>query len=171
MRGRNERRDWDYYNFKLRCNKAWEKHPLGLAFDGLKETRSATCPKDSAVAGLRVHRGFQDWGDVDTYEFQLFCSAAGPGGKGSSSAATEDGNSGRRTSRAAVSGDDKQVQPSRRRNGPNSGKVGVTPSHLGSQAQGKGTFGARAAEFDAIAEDVRRELQQAEKARKQKDEL
>ena len=64
MRGRNDRRDWDYYNFKLRCNKQWADVPLGLAFDGLRETRSATCPSGAAIAGLRVHRGFQDWGDV-----------------------------------------------------------------------------------------------------------
>jgi hypothetical protein len=64
-RGRNDRRDWDYYNFKLRCGKHWAE-PMGLAFDGLRETRSATCQSGSWVAGLRVHRGFQDWGDLDT---------------------------------------------------------------------------------------------------------
>lgn len=62
-RGRNERRDWDYYTFKLRCGKHWGE-PLGLPFDGLRETRSATCPSGSWTAGLRVHRGFQDWGDL-----------------------------------------------------------------------------------------------------------
>ena len=67
MRGRNDRRDQDYFNFRLRCAKQWGD-PLGLAFDGLRETRSATCPAGAAIAGLRVHRGFQDWGDLDTYE-------------------------------------------------------------------------------------------------------
>ena len=75
MRGRNERRDADYFNFKLRCGRTWSDLPLGLAFEGLRETRSATCPSGAAIAGLRVHRGFQDWGDLDTYEFQLFCTA------------------------------------------------------------------------------------------------
>lgn len=26
------------------------------------------------MTGVRVHRGFQDWGSVDTYEFQLQCN-------------------------------------------------------------------------------------------------
>ena len=71
MRGRNERKDQDFYNFKLRCGKRWAHLPLGLPFDGLRETRTATCASGSSIAGFRVHRGFQDWGDVDTYEFQL----------------------------------------------------------------------------------------------------
>lgn len=31
------------------------------------------------MRGVRVHRGFQDWGDVDTYEFQLLCAEASYG--------------------------------------------------------------------------------------------
>ena len=68
MRGRDEWADTDYFNFRLRCAKSWLEQPLGLAFNGLRETRSATCPSGAAIAGLRVHRGFQDWGDMDTYE-------------------------------------------------------------------------------------------------------
>ena len=47
--------------------------PLGLPFDKLKETRSSSCPMGRAVGGLRVHRGYQDFGSYDTYEFQLQC--------------------------------------------------------------------------------------------------
>ena len=28
------------------------------------------------MRGLRVHRGFLDWGDRDSYEFQLLCESA-----------------------------------------------------------------------------------------------
>ena len=70
MRGRQEGRD--YYAFKLRCARVW-REVVGLPFDALRETRSATCPHARAVTGVRVHRGFQDWGSVDTYEFQLRC--------------------------------------------------------------------------------------------------
>ena len=71
MRGRGRNRD--YYNFKLRCDRNWLSKPLGLPFDKLKETRSPSCPMGRAVGGLRVHRGYQDFGSYDTYEFQLQC--------------------------------------------------------------------------------------------------
>ena len=71
MRGRGRNRD--YYNFKLRCDRNWLSKPLGLPFDKLKETRSSSCPMGRAVGGLRVHRGYQDFGSYDTYEFQLQC--------------------------------------------------------------------------------------------------
>ena len=118
MRGRDEWADTDYFNFRLRCAKSWLEQPLGLAFNGLRETRSATCPSGAAIAGLRVHRGFQDWGDMDTYEvsatpldamlpmpcsgltrrtccllgaqFQLFCTL--PAGKTAGSAADASGD-------------------------------------------------------------------------------
>ena len=32
------------------------------------------CSNRRAVTGVRVHRGFQDWGSIDTYEFQLQCN-------------------------------------------------------------------------------------------------
>ena len=73
MRGRSGGSDSrDYYTFKLRCARKWND-ALGLPFDGLRETRSATCPHGRSVSGIRVHRGFQDFGSVDTYEFQLQC--------------------------------------------------------------------------------------------------
>ena len=43
---------------------------------GCRLTRSradATGPHGRDVGGIRVHRGFQDWGSIDTYEFQLMC--------------------------------------------------------------------------------------------------
>jgi hypothetical protein len=70
MRGRGDGRD--YYTFKLRCGRAW-REIVGLPFDAPRETRSATCPRGASVVGVRVHRGFIDWGSVDTYEFQLNC--------------------------------------------------------------------------------------------------
>ncbi|KAL1523418.1 hypothetical protein AB1Y20_018358 [Prymnesium parvum] len=79
MRGRVERADRDYYNFKLRCGDTWQLQPLGLAFDGWAETKSATCRPGQSVRGIRVHRGFRDWGDVDTYEFQLLCASVAGG--------------------------------------------------------------------------------------------
>ena len=98
------------YTFKLRCAKQW-RDLIGLPFEALRETRSATCPHGRSVSGIRVHRepappthpalttlgwvdghcplwptahpsrqlvsrtagGFQDWGSIDTYEFQLQC--------------------------------------------------------------------------------------------------
>ena len=39
-----------------------------------RETRSVTCKRGLVATGLRVYRGFQEWGDLDTYEFQLYCS-------------------------------------------------------------------------------------------------
>ena len=49
--------------------------------------RSATCRAGYTVAGLRVTRAFQDWGDLDMYEFQLYCQddeelRSGGGGSG-----------------------------------------------------------------------------------------
>lgn len=79
MRGRNERTDWDYFLLKLRCG-------MGVAAEWtdfvdlpnenrlFRETRSTTCKRGLAASGLRVYRGFQDWGDLDTYEFQLYCA-------------------------------------------------------------------------------------------------
>ena len=59
MRGRSEGLNArDYYTFKLRCERDW-RSIVGLPFDNLKETRSATCPQKRSVAGIRVHRGFQ----------------------------------------------------------------------------------------------------------------
>jgi hypothetical protein len=53
------------YNYKLRCGRDWVD-VLGLSFAALRETRSATCPHARPIGGIRVHRGFQDWGSIDT---------------------------------------------------------------------------------------------------------
>ncbi|KAL3925039.1 MAG: hypothetical protein SGPRY_003749 [Prymnesium sp.] len=39
-----------------------------------RETRSVTCKRGLVATGMRVYRGFQNWGDIDTYELQLFCA-------------------------------------------------------------------------------------------------
>jgi len=86
IRGRDNKKDWDYFLFKLRCglgvSTKWTDITR-LPYEGnldrglgslYRETRSVTCKRGLAVSGLRVYRGFQDWGDLDTYEFQLYCS-------------------------------------------------------------------------------------------------
>lgn len=161
MRGRNERRDLDYYNFKLRCGKVWAEQPLGLAFDGLRETRSATCPASSAIAGLRVHRGFQDWGDVDTYEFQLFCTTPVDKADKRSGGGGESGSIGR-SHGGGGEGEEKGSRGSSRAPKKRSGGGETGARSKGAQAGARGpkagTFGSRAAEIDAAAEEVRREL-------------
>ena len=68
---RGSNRGRDYYMFKLRCGKQW-RAVVGLPFEALRETRSATCPRDSYATGVRVHRGVS--AALDTYEFQLRCA-------------------------------------------------------------------------------------------------
>lgn len=170
MRGRNEWLDQDYFNFRLRCGKSWLEQPLGLGFDGLRETRSATCPSGSAIAGLRVHRGFQDWGDFDTYEFQLYCTDGGTrrgggatrgGGNGNNGAERSGSSSGRKRDGGASGG-----------GGGKSGKAGSSQQRQQQQQQppsrGPSAFGSRAAEAEAAAAEVRAELA---RARASKDEL
>ena len=183
MRGRIDWRDQDTYNFKLRCGKRWADMPLGLAFDGLRETRSATCPSGGSLAGLRVHRGFQDWGDVDTYEFQCFC-AVKPGGQGADNADQRTGGrgsgKGNRGGGGSQIGDSEDflgaphANPKRKRS--SSGGSNQNQRKKGSQKPSSGTFGSRRAEADAAAEEVRAELRAAAAARAQqaralKDEL
>ena len=87
-RGRDEVSDRDYYNFALRCGGEWKNDVGQLPSESYRETRSATCPRGRPVDGLRVHRAFQDWGDLDTFEFQLHCGdtammpAPGANGRG-----------------------------------------------------------------------------------------
>ena len=75
LRGRQRHGDKDYYGFKLRCAAQWQPL-LGLEYEGHQETKVATCPRGHVMRGLRVHRGFLDWGDRDSYEFQLLCELA-----------------------------------------------------------------------------------------------
>jgi hypothetical protein len=182
MRGRNDRRDQDTYTFKLRCGRQWADVPLGLAFDGLRETRSATCPGGGSLAGLRVHRGFADWGDYDTYEFQCFCAVkdgvGGGGGRGGggglSGHSNDDDDEPPSRSRRRPSDDKgkgggskrggKPSQKGGKRGGGSSGggsRGGRPPSSSGG---GGGPFSSRRAEQDAIAEEVRRELREAQAA-------
>mmetsp|Transcript_7847 Transcript_7847/g.24566 ORF Transcript_7847/g.24566 Transcript_7847/m.24566 type:complete len:266 (-) Transcript_7847:101-898(-) len=75
IRGRVEKTDRDYLEFKMRCGRRWTGL-LGLPFEGgglIPDSRTATCPKGCIADGLRVTRGFQDWGDVDSYDMQLRC--------------------------------------------------------------------------------------------------
>ena len=175
MRGRNDRRDQDTYTFKLRCGRQWADVPLGLAFDGLRETRSATCPGGGSLAGLRVHRGFADWGDYDTYEFQCFCAvkdgSGGGGGGGSGLLAADDdeppSRSRRRPSddRAKGGGSKRGGKPSQKggKRGGSGGSRGGRPP-TSSSGGGGGAFSSRRAEQDAIAEEVRREMRAAQAA-------
>ena len=142
------------------CGKTWADQPLGLAFDGLRETRSATCPAGAAIAGLRVHRGFQDWGDLDTYEFQLFCTTP-PAGSGKPSS----GNNGERGGSRKRSSGGRGGAPNRERA---EADTVARPS-----GGGKSAFGSRAADAEAAAEEVRAEMRaaSARRAAPQADEL
>ena len=158
MRGRNERRDQDYYNFKLRCNETWAAQPMGLAFDGKREEKVATCPNGRSVGGLRVHRGFQDWGDMDTYEFQLFCGGKGPrrdAGKGA-------GRGGAAGNRGGAAGGNRAGRPAG--GGGRAGRVGTYAA--GASNAAASTFGARSAAAEAAAAEVAAEAAAAAKAAK-----
>ena len=137
---------------RLRCGKAWLEQPLGLAFLGLRETRSATCPSGAAVAGLRVHRGFQDWGDLDTYEFQLFCTT--PAGKVGARGTSGDG-----PGDSVPSGGASRGRGRKRRDGSAPGHPAPPPPPRQRTPQrGSSAFGSRAADADRAAEEVRAEL-------------
>jgi hypothetical protein len=206
MRGRNDRLDQDFFNFKLRvrdagsrplpacaalrrellrvrarsqCGKQWAEQPLGLAFDGLRETRSATCPAGASIAGLRVHRGFQDWGDADTYEFQLYCTSPSPTGR-SGGAAPRNGGTGGAGATAAADADGRARAPSRSRKqrGGASGADSTSdaqpqrqPPRQPASSGRSSAFGSRAAEADAAAAEVRAELARARAMEANKDEL
>ena len=175
MRGRNDRRDQDTYTFKLRCGKMWADLPMGLAFDGLRETRSATCPGGGSLAGLRVHRGFADWGDYDTYEFQCFCAVkAGTRGSGATGFDAT-GGLGAMDGSAASSGEPpfrpkrkpkKEDKDGRKPKKKSSSSSGSGKGGRGGTTASAGAFSSRRAEQDAIAEEVRRELREAAEAAK-----
>ena len=65
------------YTFKLRCAKQW-RDLIGLPFEALRETRSATCPHGRSVSGIRVHREQEDnlLGDLRS-RFQAMNTEAG----------------------------------------------------------------------------------------------
>ena len=66
-RGRNEWSDRDTYDFKLQCSGVWQNF-IGLKFGGLKESANKECPAGEGISGLKVYRGFLEWGDEDLYE-------------------------------------------------------------------------------------------------------
>lgn len=73
-RGRREWGDKDTYDFKLQCSGVWQNF-IGMKFGGEQEHASSECPSGEGSSGLKVFRGFVDWGDKDLYEFDLNCKS------------------------------------------------------------------------------------------------
>jgi hypothetical protein len=74
-RGRNNKDDTDFYDFKLKCGSRWGPWS-GMAFEdnNAKEEKSFECPMKMHMTGLEVKRGYKEIGDVDSYDFRLQCS-------------------------------------------------------------------------------------------------
>lgn len=76
-RGRNEKKDTDYYDFKLKCGSRWGPWS-GMSFDGAREEKAQECPLKMHMTGLEVRQGRAGehigGGDIDTYDFKLQCS-------------------------------------------------------------------------------------------------
>ena len=73
-RGRREIGDRDTYDFKLQCSGVWQSF-MGMKFGGLQEAAQKECPTGDGSSGIKVYRGFIDWGDKDLYEFELNCKS------------------------------------------------------------------------------------------------
>ena len=73
-RGRNDWSDRDTYDFKLQCSGVWQNY-MGLKFGGLQESANKECPAGEGISGLKVYRGFLEWGDKDLYEYDLNCKS------------------------------------------------------------------------------------------------
>ena len=73
-RGRREFGDKDTYDFKLQCSGVWQPY-MGMRFAGYQEHASAECPSGEGTSGLKVYRGFVEWGDKDLYEYELNCKS------------------------------------------------------------------------------------------------
>lgn len=73
-RGRNDWSDRDTYDFKLQCSGVWQSY-LGMRSSKQVETAAAECPSGEGTSGLRVYRGFVEWGDKDLYEYELNCKS------------------------------------------------------------------------------------------------
>jgi len=73
-RGRNDWSDRDTYDFKLQCSGVWQSY-MGLKFGGLQESANKECPAGEGISGLKVYRGFLEWGDKDLYEYDLNCKS------------------------------------------------------------------------------------------------
>jgi len=73
-RGRSDWNDRDTYDFKLQCSGVWQSY-MGMKFSGLQETHNKECPAGEGISGLKVYRGFLEWGDKDLYEYDLNCKS------------------------------------------------------------------------------------------------
>eukprot|EP00965_Chrysotila_dentata_P003930 127951-Pleurochrysis_carterae.AAC.1 len=71
--GRDSAEDLDMYDFKLKCGSRWGAWS-GMTFKDFKEEKVFECPMKMSMTGLSVKRGRREFGDVDTYDFQLQCS-------------------------------------------------------------------------------------------------
>ena len=66
-RGRNDWQDRDTYDFKLQCSGVWQSY-MGMRSSSKVEVASAECPSGEGTSGIKVYRGFVEWGDKDLYE-------------------------------------------------------------------------------------------------------
>ena len=73
-RGRREWGDKDTYDFKLQCSGVWQSF-IGMKFSGEQEHAASECPSGEGSSGLKVFRGFVEWGDKDLYEFDINCKS------------------------------------------------------------------------------------------------
>jgi len=73
-RGRREWGDKDTYDFKLQCSGVWQSF-IGMKFGGEQEQAFKECPSGEGSSGIKIFRGFVDWGDKDLYEFDLNCKS------------------------------------------------------------------------------------------------
>lgn len=74
-RGRNNKDDTDFYDFKLKCGSRWGPWS-GMSYeaDSHKEEKSFECPMKMHLTGLEVKQGRKEIGDVDSYDFKFQCS-------------------------------------------------------------------------------------------------
>ena len=73
-RGRNDFTDRDTYDFKLQCSGVWQSY-IGMRSSKEQEIAAAECPSGEGTSGIKVYRGFVEWGDKDLYEYELNCKS------------------------------------------------------------------------------------------------
>ena len=73
-RGRNDWTDRDTYDFKLQCSGVWQSY-IGMRSSKEQEIAAAECPSGEGTSGIKVYRGFVEWGDKDLYEYELNCKS------------------------------------------------------------------------------------------------
>jgi len=73
-RGRREIGDKDTYDFKLQCSGVWQSF-MGMKFSGYQETANKECAAGEGASGVKVLRGFVEWGDKDLYEYDVNCKS------------------------------------------------------------------------------------------------